>query len=132
MTVRTNLDQLIGGATEQTIIASVGQGMISAVGSSDSHLGVLEMPERICRSVLQRGLDTNTAFGIVSIDITDVDAGENIGARLQSDQAAAEAVARAQQMRAKVAENRAGNLFPPQARPRLNVNGGEETDQAIA
>ena len=165
VTVRTNLDQLIGGATEQTIIARVGQGMISAVGSSDSHMDVLEMPERISRSVLQRGLDTNTAFEIVSIDITDVDVGENIGARLQSDQAEAEArmaradaevrrteaVARDQQMRARVAENRAilvlaeaevpaaladafraGNLYPPSGEPRLNVIGGEETDQAIA
>ena len=165
VTVRTNLDQLIGGATEQTIIARVGQGMVSAVGSSDSHMDVLEMPERISRSVFGRGLDSNTAFEIVSIDITDVDVGENIGARLQSDQAAAdtrmaradaevrraEAVARIQKMRAKVAENRAGlvlaeaevpaaladafragNLYPPPVRPRLNVIGGDETDQAIA
>ncbi len=121
VTVRTNLDQLIGGATEQTIIARVGQGMISAVGSSDSHMDVLETPELISKSVLQRGLDSNTAFEIVSIDITDVDVGENIGARLQSDQAAAEtrmaqasaerrlaeAFAQLQQMRAKRAENRA-------------------------
>jgi uncharacterized protein YqfA (UPF0365 family) len=121
VTVRTNLDQLIGGATEQTIIARVGQGIISAVGSSQSHMDVLEMPDRISRSVLDRGLDSNTAFEIVSIDITDIDVGENIGARLQTDQAnadtrmarahaevrRAEAIARWQQMKAKVAENRA-------------------------
>lgn len=121
VTVRTNLDQLIGGATEQTIIARVGQGIISAVGSSHSHMEVLEMPDRISRSVLDRGLDSNTAFEIVSIDITDIDVGENIGARLQSDQAdadtrmarahaevrRAEAIALWQQMKAKVAENRA-------------------------
>jgi uncharacterized protein YqfA (UPF0365 family) len=165
VTVRTNLDQLIGGATEQTIIARVGQGMISAVGSSNSHMDVLEMPDRISRSVLERGLDSNTAFEIVSIDMTDVDVGENIGARLQTDQAAAdtrmaralaerrraEAIARCQQMRAKVAENRAslllaeaevpaaladafraGNLYPPGGTPSLKVIGDDESDQAIA
>ena len=120
VTVRTNLDQLIGGATEQTIIARVGQGIISAVGSAESHMDVLEMPDRISKGVLDRGLDSNTAFEIVSIDITDIDVGENIGARLQSDQAnadtrmarahaevrRAEAIAWWQQMKAKVAENR--------------------------
>ena len=120
VTVRTNLDQLIGGATEQTIIARVGQGIISAVGSSQSHMDVLEMPDRISKSVLDRDLDSNTAFEIVSIDITDIDVGENIGARLQTDQAnadtrmarahaevrRAEAIARWQQMKAKVAGNR--------------------------
>jgi uncharacterized protein YqfA (UPF0365 family) len=165
VTVRTNLDQLIGGATEQTVIARVGQGMISAVGSSDSHMDVLEMPDRISRSVLEHGLDSNTAFEIVSIDMTDVDVGENIGARLQTDQAAAdtrmaralaerrraEAVARCQQMRAKVAEHRAdlvlaeaevpaaladafraGNLYPPGGTRSLKVVGDEDADQAIA
>lgn len=121
VTVRTNLDQLIGGATEQTIIARVGQDIIAAVGSSDSHMDLLEMPEGISRSVLQRGLNTNTAFEIVSIDTTAVEVGQNIGARLQTDQAAAdmrmepalaerrraEAIARTQQMKAKVAKNRA-------------------------
>jgi len=120
VTVRTNLEQLIGGATEETIIARVGESIISSIGSSDTHLAVLENPDRISRAVLDRGLDAHTAFEIVSIDIADIDVGENIGARLQADQAEAdtrvararaelrraEAVAREQEMKAKVAENR--------------------------
>ncbi len=90
VTVRTNLDQLIGGATEKTIIARVGQGIVSVVGSSSTHMDVLEVPERISKSVLKSGLDTNTAFEIVSIDVTDIDVGENIGARLQRDRADAD------------------------------------------
>ena len=166
VTVRTNLDQLIGGATEQTIIARVGQGIITAVGSADSHMDVLEMPDRISRNVLQHGLDSNTAFSIVSIDMTDVDVGENIGARLQTDQAAAdtrmaralaerrraEAIASCQQMKAKVTENRAalvlaeaevpaaladafraGNLYPPDGSPPLNlIRPDDESGEAIA
>ena len=121
VTVRTNLSQLIGGATEQTIIARVGESIISSIGSSDSHLTVLENPEMISKAVLARGLDAQTAFEIVSIDIADIDVGENIGARLQADQAEADTrVARAraeqrradafaaeQEMKAKVADNRA-------------------------
>ncbi len=121
VTVRTNLSQLIGGATEQTIIARVGESIISSIGSSDSHLTVLENPELISKAVLDRGLDAQTAFEIVSIDIADIDVGENIGARLQADQAEADTrVARAraeqrradafateQEMKAKVADNRA-------------------------
>lgn len=121
VTVRTNLEQLIGGATEETIIARVGEGIITSIGSSDSHLQVLENPDRISRAVLDRGLDAQTAFEIVSIDIADIDVGENIGARLQADQAEAdtrvararaeqrraEAVAHEQEMKAKVGENRA-------------------------
>lgn len=121
VTVRTNLEQLIGGATEETIIARVGEGIITSIGSADSHLEVLENPDRISRAVLERGLDAHTAFEIVSIDIADIDVGENIGARLQADQAEAdtrvaraqaeqrraEAVAMEQEMKAKVAENRA-------------------------
>jgi uncharacterized protein YqfA (UPF0365 family) len=120
VTVRTNLEQLIGGATEETIIARVGESIISSIGSSDTHLAVLENPDRISRAVLDRGLDAHTAFEIVSIDIADIDVGENIGARLQADQAEAdtrvarakaeqrraEAVAQEQVMKAKVAENR--------------------------
>jgi uncharacterized protein YqfA (UPF0365 family) len=87
VTVRTNLQQLIGGATEETIIARVGEGIITAIGSAESHLSVLENPDRISKAVLERGLDANTAFQIVSIDIADVEPGENIGARLQADQA---------------------------------------------
>lgn len=121
VTVRTNLDQLIGGATEETIIARVGQGIVTAIGSANSHMDVLEMPSQISKGAMARGLDANTAFSIVSIDIADIDVGENIGARLQKDQAdadtriararaevrRAEAVAQEQQMKAKVTESRA-------------------------
>lgn len=121
VTVRTNLEQLIGGATEETVIARVGEGIITAIGSSDTHLEVLENPDRISKAVLKRGLDAHTAFEIVSIDIADIDVGENIGARLQADQAEAdtrvararaeqrraEAFAAEQEMKARVTENRA-------------------------
>ncbi|MBM4088907.1 MAG: UPF0365 family protein [Planctomycetes bacterium] len=121
VTVRTNLEQLIGGATEETVIARVGEGIITSIGSSDTHLQVLETPDRITRAVLSRGLDAHTAFAIVSIDIADIDVGANIGARLQADQAEAdtrvarakaerrraEAVAAEQEMKAMVTENRA-------------------------
>ena len=121
VTVRTNLEQLIGGATEETIIARVGEGIITSIGSADTHLQVLENPDRISRAVLGRGLDAHTAFEIVSIDIADIDVGENIGARLQADQAEAdtrvaraeaeqrraEAVATEQEQKANVAKNRA-------------------------
>jgi uncharacterized protein YqfA (UPF0365 family) len=120
VTVRTNLDQLIGGATEETIVARVGQGIITAIGSAENHMDVMEMPSQISKSVIQNGLDTNTAFEIVSIDIYDIDIGENIGARLQSDQAGAdmriaqalaevdlaEARAQEQEMKALVVNNR--------------------------
>ena len=121
VTVRTNLAQLIGGATEETIIARVGEGIITSIGSAKDHLQVMENPDRISKAVLERGLDAHTAFEIVSIDIADIDIGENIGARLQADQAEADmrkaqalaeqrradAVAREQEMRAEVAANRA-------------------------
>jgi uncharacterized protein YqfA (UPF0365 family) len=96
VTVRANLHQLIGGATEETIIARVGEGIVSAIGSADSHADVLENPDRISKAVLARRLDSQTAFEIVSIDIADIDVGDNIGARLQADQAEADTrVARA-------------------------------------
>ncbi|HUT10298.1 MAG TPA: flotillin-like protein FloA [Thermoguttaceae bacterium] len=121
VTVRTNIEQLIGGATEETIIARVGEGIITSIGSSESHLHVMEHPDRISEAVLQRGLDAQTAFEIVSIDIADIDVGQNIGARLQADQAEADmrvarakaeerralAAAREQEMKAAVAMNRA-------------------------
>ncbi len=121
VTVRTNLSQLIGGATEETIIARIGEGIITAVGSSETHWEVLEEPYKISKAVLNRGLDAHTAFAIVSIDIAQVEPGENIGARLQADQAEADtrvarakaeerrafAIAQEQEMKAKVAENRA-------------------------
>ena len=121
VTVRTNLEQLIGGATEETVIARVGESIISSIGSSAQHQDVLENPDRISKAVLERGLDAHTAFEIVSIDIADIDVGENIGARLQADQAEAdtrvarakaeqrraEAIAKEQEMKAGVAKNRA-------------------------
>jgi uncharacterized protein YqfA (UPF0365 family) len=121
VTVRTNLAQLIGGATEETIIARVGEGIITSIGSAADHLQVMENPDRISKAVLERGLDAHTAFEIVSIDIADIDIGENIGARLQADQAEADtrkaqalaeqrranAIAHEQEMRAEVAANRA-------------------------
>ena len=119
--MRTNIKQLIGGATEETVIARVGEGIITSIGSAESHLIVMENPDMISKAVLARGLDAQTAFEIVSIDIADIDVGENIGARLQADQAEADtrvarakaeerraiAIAREQEMKAKVAENRA-------------------------
>jgi uncharacterized protein YqfA (UPF0365 family) len=120
VTVRTNLEQLIGGATEETIIARVGEGIITSIGSAVDHTKVMESPDQISTAVLARGLDAQTAFEIVSIDIADIDVGQNIGARLQADQAEADVrVARAkaeerramahaheQEMRAAVARNR--------------------------
>lgn len=121
VTVRANLQRLIGGATEETIIARVGQGIVSAIGSADSHKVVLENPDLISKAVLASRLDDQTAFEIVSIDIADIDVGENIGARLQADRAEAdtrvarakaesrraEAVATEQEMIAKIEESRA-------------------------
>jgi len=121
VTVRTNLEQLIGGATEETIIARVGEGIITAIGSSETHLEVMEHPDKISKAVLERGLDAQTAFEIVSIDIADIDVGLNIGARLQAEQAEADtrvarakaegrramATSREQEMKAQVARNRA-------------------------
>jgi len=121
VTVRTALDRLVGGATEETIIARVGEGIVTTIGSSASHMMVLENPDRISKTVLARGLDAGTAFEILSIDIADIDVGENIGARLRTDKAEADkkvAQAEAEQQRAravaeeqvqvaKVQENRA-------------------------
>ncbi|MDG2469530.1 MAG: flotillin-like protein FloA [Pirellulaceae bacterium] len=96
VTVRSNLQQLIGGATEETIIARVGEGIVSAIGSAQNHKTVLENPDLISKAVLERRLDSQTAYEIVSIDIADIDVGENIGARLKADQAEADTrVARA-------------------------------------
>lgn len=125
VTVRTNLDRFVGGATEETIIARVGEGIVSTIGSAESYKDVLENPDRISKTVLDKALDANTAFEILSIDIADVDVGENVGARLQAEQAEAnkliaqaqaevrraaavaleqEMVARTQEMRARVVE----------------------------
>src|SRR5689334_257575 len=89
VTVRTNLDRFVGGATEETIIARVGEGIVSTIGSADSYKDVLENPDRISKTVLDKALDSNTAFEILSIDIADVDVGENVGAKLQAEQAEA-------------------------------------------
>ena len=121
VTVRTNIKRLVGGATEETIVARVGEGIVSSIGSSDDHRAVLKNPDVISKSVLAKGLDANTAFEILSIDIADVSVGENVGAKIQTEQAEADkkraqaeaekrralAVAQEQENVAKVAENRA-------------------------
>jgi uncharacterized protein YqfA (UPF0365 family) len=114
ITVRANLERLVGGAGEETIIARVGEGVVSSIGSTDSHKGVLENPDIISKTVLAKGLDSGTAFEILSIDIADVNVGRNIGAQLQTDQAEADkrvAQARAEERRAMAVaeeqENRA-------------------------
>ncbi|MFC0235228.1 flotillin-like protein FloA [Fictibacillus phosphorivorans] len=121
ITVRANIDRLVGGAGEETIIARVGEGIVSTIGSSATHKKVLENPDLISQTVLSKGLDAGTAFEILSIDIADIDIGKNIGAELQTDQAMADkniaqakaeerramAVAKEQEMKAKVQEMRA-------------------------
>ena len=121
VTVRTNIDRLIGGATEDTVIARVGEGIVTSIGAADTYKNVLEFPDTISKKVLQKGLDAGTAFEILSIDIAQVDVGENVGAKLQADQAEADkrrfqaeaekrramAMAREQEMQALVRENRA-------------------------
>jgi uncharacterized protein YqfA (UPF0365 family) len=121
VTVRTNIDRLVGGAGEETVIARVGEGMVSTIGSAESHKDVLENPDHISKHILSKGLDAGTAYEILSIDIADVDVGENIGAKLQIDQANADkqiaqakaeerramAVALEQEMRARVVESEA-------------------------
>jgi uncharacterized protein YqfA (UPF0365 family) len=121
VTVRTNIDRLVGGATEDTIIARVGEGIVTTIGSAESYADVLENPDGISKNVLDRGLDAGTAFEILSIDIADVDVGDNVKAKLDADRAEADkriaqakaetrralAVARDQEMVAQVTENRA-------------------------
>ncbi|HQZ67184.1 MAG TPA: flotillin-like protein FloA [Planctomycetaceae bacterium] len=132
VTVRTNITQLIGGATEETIIARVGEGIVSAIGSCESHKEVLANPMLIARAVLAKGLDSQTAYEIVSIDIADIDVGDNVGARLQADQAEADmriarahaeerraaAVALEQEMRALTQENQAEVVLSESAVPK--------------
>jgi uncharacterized protein YqfA (UPF0365 family) len=103
VTVRANINRLVGGAGEETILARVGEGIVSTIGSAASHKAVLENPDLISKTVLSKGLDAGTAFEILSIDIADVDVGENIGARLQADQAEADM----RDARAKAEERRA-------------------------
>ncbi|MBL4698430.1 MAG: flotillin-like protein FloA [Phycisphaerales bacterium] len=121
VTVRTNLSRLIGGATEETIVARVGEGIVSSIGSAETHKSVLENPDAISKAVLARGLDSGTAYEILSIDIADIDVGVNIGAKLMEDQAQADtkvaqaraeerramAVAQAQEFKAEEQKNRA-------------------------
>jgi len=121
ITVRANIERLVGGAGEETILARVGEGIVTTVGSAETHKKVLENPDSISKTVLEKGLDSGTAFEILSIDIADVDVGKNIGAQLQTDQAEADkeiaqakaeerramAVAEEQEMRARVSEMRA-------------------------
>jgi len=121
VTVRTNLDRFVGGAKEETIIARVGEGIVTTIGSAESYKSVLESPDSISKTVLQRGLDVGSAFEILSIDIADVDVGENVGAKLQEAQAEANknmaqaqaeirraaAVALEQEMKARVQEMQA-------------------------
>ncbi len=121
VTVRANIDRLVGGAGEETILARVGEGIVTTIGSAETHKRVLENPDTISKTVLDKGLDSGTAFEILSIDIADVDVGENIGAKLQTDQAEADkrvaqakaegrramAVAAEQEMKAKAQEMRA-------------------------
>ncbi len=135
VTVRANLKQLIGGATEETIVARVGEGIVSAIGSAGTHLEVLENPDTISKTVLARRLDSQTAFEIVSIDIADVDVGENIGARLQADQAEADmrvARANAEGRRAMaVAEEQENVALIEESRAKL-VEAEAEVPKAIA
>lgn len=108
VTVRANLERLVGGAGEETIIARVGEGIVTTIGSADSHKDVLENPDRISKTVLKKGLDAGTAFEILSIDIADVNVGKNIGAQLQTDQANADkniAQAKAEERRAMAVAN---------------------------
>jgi uncharacterized protein YqfA (UPF0365 family) len=121
VTVRTNILQLIGGATEETVVARVGEGIVTSIGSAGTYAEVLENPDKISKNVLERGLDAGTAFEILSIDIADVDVGENVGAKLQADQAEADkrrfqaeaekrralAVAQEQEYKAEAQKNRA-------------------------
>jgi uncharacterized protein YqfA (UPF0365 family) len=158
VTVRANIDRLVGGAGEETIIARVGEGTVSSIGSADSHKWVLENPDAISTRVLERGLDAGTAFEILSIDIADVDIGRNVGAELQTAQAEADkniaqaraeerramAVAEEQEMRAKdvsaeaevplaIAEAfRSGNIGVMDLYRMQNVQADTEMRSAIA
>jgi uncharacterized protein YqfA (UPF0365 family) len=140
VTVRSNLQQLIGGATEETIMARVGEGIVSAIGSAESHKAVLENPDMISKTVLSRRLDAETAFEIVSIDIADIDVGLNIGARLRADQAEAdtqvararsegrraEAVATEQENKAEIERSRA-KLVEAETQVPLSIAEGLES-----
>lgn len=135
VTVRANIDRLVGGAGEETIVARVGEGIVTTIGSADSHKEVLENPDMISKMVLTKGLDSGTAFEILSIDIADVDVGENIGAALQTDQAEADlkiARARAEERRAMaVAEEQEMSARVQEMRARV-VEAEAEVPRALA
>jgi len=135
VTVRTNIARLVGGATEETIVARVGEGIVSAIGSSGSHKEVLENPDRISKNVLAKGLDSGTAFEILSIDIADVDVGENIGAKLQADQAEADKKrfqAEAEKRRAMAVAQEAEYVAEVQKNRALVVLAEAEVPKAMA
>ena len=135
VTVRANLQQLIGGAAEETIMARVGEGIVSSIGSSESHKKVLENPDMISKNVLARRLDSQTAFEIVSIDIADIDVGSNIGARLQADQAEADtrvARARAEGRRANAIASEQENVATIEESRAKLVDAESEVPRAIS
>jgi uncharacterized protein YqfA (UPF0365 family) len=135
VTVRTNISRLVGGATEETIIARVGEGIISTIGSALDHKSVLENPDRISKTVLAKGLDSGTAFEILSIDIADVDVGENIGAQLQAAQAEADTKryqAQAEQRRALAVAQEAEHNAEAQKNRAIVILAEAEIPRAIA
>ena len=135
VTVRTNIDRLVGGATEETIIARVGEGIVTTIGSAENHKKVLENPDMISKRVLEKGLDAGTAFEILSIDIADIDVGDNIGARLQADQAEADmrvARAKAEERRAAAIASEQENVALVQENRAKVVAAEAEIPQAIS
>ncbi len=135
VTVRTNIKQLVGGATEETIIARVGEGIVTAIGSAQDHADVLENPDHISQAVLAKGLDANTAFQILSIDIADVDVGDNIGAKLQTEQAEADkkrAQAEAEKRRAMAIAQEQENIAEQAKNRALVVLAEAEVPRAMA
>ncbi|MEM7623760.1 MAG: flotillin-like protein FloA [Planctomycetota bacterium] len=145
VTVRTNLARLVGGATEETVIARVGEGIVSSIGSATGHEQVLENPDNISKTVMSRGLDSGTAFEILSIDIADVDVGENIGAKLQADQAEADkkrfqaeaekrramALAQEQEFKAEEQKNRALVVLAEAEVPRAMADAFRQGNMGI-
>lgn len=135
VTVRANIDRLVGGAGEETIIARVGEGIVTTVGSSTSHKGVLENPDLISRTVLNKGLDAGTAFEILSIDIADIDVGRNVGAQLQIDQAEADkriAQAKAEERRAMAVAQEQENIAAVQGMRARVIEAEAEVPKALA
>jgi uncharacterized protein YqfA (UPF0365 family) len=135
ITVRAHLDRLVGGATEETILARVGEGVVTTIGSAETHKQVLENPSNISRHVLSKGLDTGTAFEILSIDIADVDVGQNIGAKLQAEQAHADkeiAQARAESRRALAVAEEQENVARTQLMRAAVVEAETAVPQALA